>query len=95
MGLIESKNITEPYVKNYVNDKFKNFVNDNIFDIFDYMTSDMNLAQLNVLKEVQNYDWVENYLSEKANKNRKIIDEIIKRKIDKESRKSRKSRKSN
>jgi hypothetical protein len=79
---------SEGSVENIVNNEIKEEVDDDFLGFFNYITSTMNLKQLEALKAVPNYDWIINHWANKANSNRAIIDAIIDKKIAKEKGRS-------
>lgn len=82
--------VSEESVKNYVNDEIKEEVDDSFLELFNDITSKMNLKELETLKAMPNYDWIANHWANKANSkhNRQAINAIIDKKIDKEMRRS-------
>ena len=72
--------------------------------MYDQITSKLDLNELMQLREVENFDWIENYLAKKSQSRKDIIRSLIDYKISKEHknefasfgkrRKSRKNRKS-
>lgn len=86
MGNSQSFNNDED-LKNWINNNFKDFVNENILSFYDDLTSVMDLESLEMLKNMDNFDWVENYLAIKSNSNKQIINSLIDYKISKEMKK--------